>query len=172
MGLLPELLRLCERIDSLLLPPVLLGAEVVKGTMVDGAKRDRPFVADLAPERARLGEAQMVSLAGRAATDEAGEGGDKAAVQGIAQPLGRGERQLGFVDGSRRGFLLGELCGALLIELLQNLAEMRAIDGREFGPGASQMGDRSGIARPDRLEPLQAGGVLHQLAQGSTELLG
>lgn len=47
--------------------------------------RDRIFVADLAPNCARLGEANMVRLARRAATDYARLGGDEPAMFLIAQ---------------------------------------------------------------------------------------
>src|SRR5271165_1487543 len=50
--------------------------------------RDRILVTDLAPNCARLGEANMVRLARRAATDDARLSGDELAVFLIAQADG------------------------------------------------------------------------------------
>ena len=40
--------------------------------MMDAADRNRVFVADLAAERSRLGEANVMRFGGRAAADDAG----------------------------------------------------------------------------------------------------
>ncbi len=57
----PQPLCFLERIKLLLFPPNFFVAEVVKGTVVDGTERYRPFIAHLAAEGPWLGEADVRS---------------------------------------------------------------------------------------------------------------
>jgi hypothetical protein len=66
MALLPELLRFRQSIDTHLLPPFLFSAKIMERAMMDHAERQGPFIAHLTAERARLGETQMMRVAGRA----------------------------------------------------------------------------------------------------------
>ena len=74
-----------QRIDADSSPPRGFIAIGVKITVMQSADRDRVLVTDLAPNCARLGEANMVRLARRAATDNARLSGDELAVFLIAQ---------------------------------------------------------------------------------------
>jgi hypothetical protein len=57
-------------------------------TVMKSADGNRVFVADLAAERARLGEANVMGLGGCAAADDAGLRGDELAVLLVAQTNG------------------------------------------------------------------------------------
>jgi hypothetical protein len=74
----------------------------VQFAMVCSAKRDGEFVADLLPQSARLGEAQVVWAAWLAAADEAGLRGHKAQVLPVLKPLGLWQGQEAFVDAGAR----------------------------------------------------------------------
>ena len=56
--------------------------------MMEPADGDRVFVADLAAERARLGEANVMRFGRRPAADDAGLSGDELAVLLVAQANG------------------------------------------------------------------------------------
>ncbi len=58
------------------------------------AERDGELIADLAAERPLLGEADVVRVAGLAAADEAGLGGDKLEVGLVAVAASVADRQL------------------------------------------------------------------------------
>ena len=62
----------------------------VQLAMMDTANWNRELVADLAAERAWLGEAQVVGICGRTAAHQAGLGGDELAVVLVAQTDGLG----------------------------------------------------------------------------------
>ena len=79
-----------------------LVADPVQGAVVAAAERHDEFVADLAAERARLGEPQVVRVGGRAAADQAGLLGDEPQVLLVAVALGLGEREHALVDAGRR----------------------------------------------------------------------
>ena len=66
--------------------------------MVDGAERNREFVADLKAEPSRLRVAHMVRVRGRASADEARLAGDKAQMLFAANSLRFAERQNTLVD--------------------------------------------------------------------------
>ena len=65
-----------------------LVAVAVQFAMMEATDRDRVFVADLAPDRARLGEANVMRLARRPAADNAGLSGYELAVLLVAQANG------------------------------------------------------------------------------------
>ena len=79
----------------------------VQLSVVDTAHRDSELVADFAPERARLGKAQMVGICGRTAAHQAGLGGDELAMVLVAQTDGLGRYPASAVPNSpyRRRFL-------------------------------------------------------------------
>src|SRR6266699_6550966 len=75
-GRLPELSRNGDRVDPSRFPPQRLVARAMELAVVQAAERNREFVADLAPQGALLGEAQVVRLGGLAPANEAGSGSD------------------------------------------------------------------------------------------------
>ena len=81
----PQRERDGQWIDADSSPPRGFIAVGVKITVMQSTDRDRVLVTDLAPNCARLGEANMVRLARRAATDNARLSGDEFAVLLIAQ---------------------------------------------------------------------------------------
>ena len=58
----PKQLCLFKRIDVPLFPPLLFATTIVKGAVVNGAKRHRPFIADFSSHGPWLGAKDMVSL--------------------------------------------------------------------------------------------------------------
>jgi hypothetical protein len=71
MLLAPQSSGLSRSIDLVLGPPSLFVSPVVQSAMVQIAERYHPFVACLAPERSRLDEAEVMSLARCPPADEA-----------------------------------------------------------------------------------------------------
>jgi hypothetical protein len=71
-ALLPQLQGYGQRVDIDPVPPHFLIAMLVQFPMMQPAERDGEFVADLAPQRARLCKAQMVSICGGTAAHQAG----------------------------------------------------------------------------------------------------
>jgi hypothetical protein len=63
--LFPKARSNCDRIGADFLPPGAFVANAVDGAMMAAAKRHRELIADLAAERPRLHEAQMVRVGGR-----------------------------------------------------------------------------------------------------------
>ena len=57
-------------LNSHILPPSLFITNAVECTMMRGAEGHYPFVTDLAAEGPGLGKAQVMGMAGSAATDE------------------------------------------------------------------------------------------------------
>jgi hypothetical protein len=91
-----------EGIDARRLPPALLIADPVKRAVMAAAQWHGEFVADLAAQRPRLGEAQVVWIGRRAAADQTRLPGDKPQVLLVAVALGLGEREHALVDAGRR----------------------------------------------------------------------
>ena len=83
-----------ERVKFVLLPPQPFIAGCVVLLMVNGAERYREFVTDLEPKASRLCEADVMGVARRSPTNEAGLLGH------IAQML-LGSDPLWFADGER-----------------------------------------------------------------------
>ena len=79
-----------------------LVADPVQGAVVGAAERHHEFVADLAAERPRLGEAQVVRVGRLAAADQAGLLGDEPQVLLVAVALGLRQREHALVDAGRR----------------------------------------------------------------------
>ena len=80
MSLFPELPCDRQRIEVESIPPGHLISRLVQLPVMTTAKRDRKLVAHLDAERARLGEAEMVGIAGVAPADDAGLGCNKTKV--------------------------------------------------------------------------------------------
>ena len=85
----------------------------VQLSVVDTAHRDSELVTDFAPERARLGKAQMVGICGRTAAHQAGLGGDELAMVLVAQTddLGRYPASAGSRLCLKRFWLWGAIAG-------------------------------------------------------------
>src|ERR1700722_751013 len=81
----PQLEGYGQRIDADSSPPRGFITVGVKITVMQSTDRDRILITDLAPNCTRLGEANVVRLARRAATDNARLSGDELAVLLIAQ---------------------------------------------------------------------------------------
>ena len=77
---LPQFLRHNERVDLTLLPPPSLIARCVIFAVVDGAERNREFVAHLECKPWRLRVADMMGVGWGAAADDAWLLGDKDAL--------------------------------------------------------------------------------------------
>ena len=69
-----------QRVDPLSRPPHTLIAVRVEFPMVRGAERDGKLIRDLAPQRSRLGELQVVRVRSVPPADQAGFGGDEGEV--------------------------------------------------------------------------------------------
>jgi hypothetical protein len=82
--LLPELAGDLDWIDPSCFPLGLLVAGTMNLAVVDPAERYGEFVADLAGERPRLGEPQVVRIRGLAAADQARLLGNEAQVLAVA----------------------------------------------------------------------------------------
>ena len=94
----PEPLGVRDRINLTLLPPLLLIAHGVEGTVVAGTEGYGPFVAHLASHRSRLGKAYMVGLGWRTPADEAGPRGHVTQVLLVPDPARRADGKSRFVD--------------------------------------------------------------------------
>ena len=88
MSFQPQHARSCSRIDTSLVPPHRFIATAMNLTMVSATERDRELVADLAAERRCLGKAQVVSISGAAAADEAWLLGYRLDVVTVTDPPG------------------------------------------------------------------------------------
>ena len=85
-------------INPALLPPFFLVAHSVEGSVVRGAERHDPLVTDLASDRSRLGKADMVGMAWRTPTHEAGLGRHVTEMLLISDPARRADGKSRFVD--------------------------------------------------------------------------
>ena len=85
----PELLGVRDRINPKLLPPLLLIAHGVEGTVMAGTERHGPLVAHPAAHGPGLGKAYVMGLGWRATADEAGPGGHVAQVLLVPDPARR-----------------------------------------------------------------------------------
>jgi hypothetical protein len=74
---------------------------------MQAAERDGELVAHPATQRASLGEAQVMRVAGPPPTNEAGLRGDKSEVRLVPVPTRLSDRQRAFVDAGRLGSMSG-----------------------------------------------------------------
>jgi hypothetical protein len=98
MSLQPECARGGNWIDGERSPPCGFVAAAVGFAMMAAAERDGELIADLARERAALGKAQMVGIAGPPAANEARLLGDVSDMVAVAQPARLGKGQHALVD--------------------------------------------------------------------------
>ena len=82
----PELLGVRDRINPKLLPPHLLIAHGVEGTVVAGTEGYGPFVTHLAAHGPRLGVAHMMGMPRRAPANQTGLGRHIAQVVLVPDP--------------------------------------------------------------------------------------
>ena len=94
----PEIPCHRDRSDLHIVPPRYFVAMPVQIPVMFSAQGDGKFVADLAPERSRLGEFEMMGIARRALTDQAGLRCDEGEMGLVA--LAAGLRQRGGQFGS------------------------------------------------------------------------
>lgn len=66
--------------------------------MVASTQRNGEFIADLAPERSALCEAEVVSIRGAPAADQTGVGGNKFDVIAVTKPARLGQCKDALVD--------------------------------------------------------------------------
>ncbi len=97
----PELLGVRDRINPKLLPPLLLIAHGVEGTVVGRAERHGPLVAHPAAHGPGLGKAYVMGLGWRTPADEAVLGGHVAEMLPVPNPPRRADGKGGFVDLTR-----------------------------------------------------------------------
>jgi hypothetical protein len=139
------------------------------------AERHGPFVADLAAQRPRLGESEVMRLAWQPRADEAGERGDVPTMSLVTDPLRKGERQLRFVDRVRPvGFAWRrpKASQPLLVEALEDFGVVDSGGGDEVGAHLPQLVDPAGIAHPEDVEILGRGCGFDGRPQPGTEALG
>ena len=84
-----------------LVPPCSLVTAAVNLAMMSTAERDGEFVADLAPERAKLGKANVVRICGLPFTDQAALRRDEFQVVLVAKAARLWKRQDAFIDSAR-----------------------------------------------------------------------
>ena len=85
----------------MLAPPCSLVTTAVNLAMMSTAERDGEFVADLAPERAMLGKANVVCIGGLPSADQAGLRRDELQVVLVPKAARLGKRQDAFIDTVR-----------------------------------------------------------------------
>src|ERR1700689_135106 len=112
--------------------------------VMDGAKRDHPFIAHLFTHGAGLGETEVVRLTWGAATDQTGQGSDVFEVGFVPDALGGGESKNGFINPAClmpcTGFVLVFPAQNLLtIKPLQYIGIMSAMSGLKRRPDRSQL---------------------------------
>src|SRR5258705_3835596 len=86
LGRLPKLLCLVERVNPEVGPPCSFIAMAMQRFVVLAAQPHSELVADLAPQRSRLGKLQMVGIARRALADQAALRAHKCQMGLIAAP--------------------------------------------------------------------------------------
>src|SRR5262249_45902297 len=98
------------RIKLLLLPPRSFVAAPVKLAMMQPAQRHGELVAHLSSHRLPVGKLDVVGIARRAATNQAGLRADKFEMLLVttAQPLGQRQRRLLFHGWSNGALGLGQ----------------------------------------------------------------
>src|SRR5260221_12090564 len=99
--LLPETAGICDRVIPGLPPPRTLITRAMHCTMMPTAEGDRELIADLAAERARLRESEVVGVRGLAAAHETRLLGDIAKVLPVAIPPRRSDGEDALVDALR-----------------------------------------------------------------------
>jgi hypothetical protein len=102
-GIPPESNGMRNRINTLLLPPKLLGSNAVNRLVMGYTKGHRPLIANLAPKSSRLRKSQMMSLPGRSTADDAGLRGDITQMRLIPDAPRRADRKAGLVNVARVG---------------------------------------------------------------------
>ena len=139
-ALSPQPLRLRDRIDAALLPTCLFIANRMQRPMVRRANRDGPFIAHLPPDRAGLGEPQMMRLARRAPADKARLECHKSQMLFVANPERRADREDRLIDLGHilLGFSVGALGMPILIERTKlPLIELEQDSSGRFNDSAS-----------------------------------
>src|SRR5579872_948219 len=113
----PELQRERHWIDVRFFPPRLFIAMSMDFAVMQPADGHRVLIANLSAERARLGEAQMMSVGREPAANETRQGGDKSQVLFVAQAndLARNGRM-------RRAFFLAASFFALGVVAMRSKA--------------------------------------------------
>jgi hypothetical protein len=99
---LPKFSRDPERIDWVLCPPRRFVAAHVEFAVVNAAEGHREFVTDLAPERGRLGETNMMRIGRLSPTHEARVRRNKRPMIRVALASGLAEGEISTL-GSRHG---------------------------------------------------------------------
>ena len=94
----PELLGVRDRINPKLLPPILLIAHGVEGTVVAGTEGYGPLVAHPTAHGPGLGKAYVMGLGWRTPADEAGLRGHVAEMLLVPNPPRRADGKGRFVD--------------------------------------------------------------------------
>src|SRR5262245_47527511 len=97
----PEPAGNLDRVKAGLPPPRALVMGAMHRTMMPATKRDRELIADLAAERARLGETEMMGVRGLAAAHQTRLLGDVAKVLAVAIATRRSDREDALVDALR-----------------------------------------------------------------------
>src|SRR6516162_2837156 len=98
--LLPELASYLDWIDADAFPPCLLVSSPMGCAVVGAAERDCELIADLAAERARLREAQVMRVGWLARAEQAWQRGDVAQVLLVAVAPRDADGEHALVDGA------------------------------------------------------------------------
>ena len=102
MALFPKPSGDVQRLDLPILPPGHLIAGLMQLPMMASAKGDGEFVADFHADGARLGEPQVMRVAGLSSTDQARLGRNEVEVRPITYALWLRDRKGAFVDPTGR----------------------------------------------------------------------
>src|SRR5665213_2899313 len=100
----PEQPRRRHGVDRPPPPPGDFVSEAVVVPVVGSAQGDREFVADLAPQRAGLGEPQMMGISRASAADQTGLRGHEFEVGLVAMAARFADGELAFLDFGGTGF--------------------------------------------------------------------
>ena len=102
-----------NRINPFLRPPLLLVSDAMNSSMMGYTKGYSPLIADLAPKGPWLGKSQVMSMSGKAPTDDAGLRGDVAEVFLVPDPPRRADRQSRLVNAPCIGAAGGPIMSVL-----------------------------------------------------------
>ncbi len=138
-------------VNTEILPPLLFIADGMQYPVMCGTERHDPLVADLAPDRPRLGKTHMVGMAWQTPADEAGPGGHVAEMLLVPDPARRVYGKGRFVDlawflGTRVSIRIAVLTNFCL-RVLSSRRPRSAIMGLGGNLGLTCLVDRFGGGR-------------------------
>jgi hypothetical protein len=118
--ILPESLSFGQRVNPSLLPPTPFLADLVDRPVMHLAERHDPLVTHLRTKCTRLGEADMVGMAGCTTADEARKSGDEPQMLPVSNASRLGDPADRLVDSLTRIFSRGHggVCHTHLVSIV------------------------------------------------------